>query len=638
MPSTYRYKPLQNGSNIRLIILFPARFDDDINIFIHESEFDKQNPPGYESLSYACGSEDDRKVVNVVHEGIVLVTQNLFSALKHLRREAIARILWIDALAIDQSNSEEKSTQVAMMGEIYRLASRVVAWLGPEESDSNKALKVMADIGSQVQVDWSTKTLRPASADADPSMADRSTELTTSRDDVLAIKNLLSRRWFERLWIRQEVFLANSQARVQCGYQYILWTKFRDAMVCLRQKPVRLDCFSPELSERLVELQGFILQKENVALWDLREDFSRAKCKDPRDRIYAIISMLYEGDRRSCPSPDYSKPFMEVYKALVLRWLSIYGSLELLRECELYDGAPGPSWVPDWSQGATASLRGLPLMASSNLGAWYEKLEPQVLRVVGVSNSVVTEALDIPFKHSSQLDHIYRWVHELLVTQNLDGHYVSGYSLVEAYARTLLCDGIADDMDPAGDVWLNIEAAKLVIQHIHSKAKWSPHKFGYDAPVQLFLQNVLRIRGKKFIKCDNGYIGIAPPLTRSGDQVCVLLGCRAPMILRPIEDEKFILVGESFVCGLSTGEGLLGPLPADIRVAKVIQNAQVGYAMGFVNGSSSTVSFVDPRLEALSLDLEEFRNRSNQNGNALFFLDPEVLRKHGVNIKYFDLK
>jgi len=40
--------------------------------------------------------------------------------------------LWIDALSIDQSNDSEKGPQVAMMGAIYQLATRVIAWLGPE--------------------------------------------------------------------------------------------------------------------------------------------------------------------------------------------------------------------------------------------------------------------------------------------------------------------------------------------------------------------------------------------------------------------------------------------------------------------------------------------------------------------------
>jgi len=525
-----------------------------------------------------------------------------------------------------------------MMGEVYRLASCVVAWLGPAESDSNKALEVMADIGSQVKVDWGTKTLRPASDDIDPSVADISKKLAIDRDDIYALYHLLSRKWFERLWIRQEVFLANAQAIVQCGHQHMLWTKFRDALACLYQKSGGLDRFSPELFERLELMRGLIWQNENVSLWDLREDFREAKCKDPRDRIYAIASMLYKVEKRICPSPDYSKPFIEVYRDLVLRWISTFSSLELLRECELYDDAPSPSWVPDWSHGATASLRALPLLACSKLGGWYEIPEPQVLRVAGVCSSVVTEVLDTPFEHSRRLDHIYHWVHKLLAPQNLDGQYVSGCSSIEAYARTLVCDGIADEKDPVGNVWPSLETAKLATQHIHSEANWSPQKFENGAPGQLFLQCVLRIRGKMFIKCDKGYVGIAPPLTRPGDQVCVLLGCRAPMILRPTKDEKFILVGESFVHGLSKGEGLLGPLPRNIRVAKVIQNVQVGYAIGFVNELSNAVSFVDPRLEALSLDLEEFKCRSSQNGNALFFLDPEVLREHGVDIKYFNLR
>jgi len=636
--SIYKHKPLDDITNLRLITLLPGTPGTNISINLQESIFDKNDPPTYEALSYVWGSENDPEPIHVDDEGTVFVTRNLSSALQHLRHKEKTRTLWVDALAIDQSNNKEKSAQVAMMGEIYRLASRVVAWLGPEESDSDRSLKVMARIGSQVRMDWGTKLLKPAPGCTDTSVADTTKELDLSSEDVSALSHLLSRQWFERLWIRQEVILANPQAVVQCGHQQVLWTNFRGALVCLYIKSGLQRHMSRELSERLEFLRGFILQKENVSLWDLREEFGKAKCQDPRDRIYAISSMLYEGEKPVCPQPDYGMPVRGVYRDVVLRWLSIFSGLDLLRECELYDNAPGPSWVPDWSRGATGSLRALPLMACSNLGGWYETPEPGVLRVAGICGSVVTEVHDIPHEPNRRLENIYRWAHELLATQILDGQYVSGCSLIEAYARTLVCDGIADEKDPAGHVWPNLETAKLATVHIQSEPQFSTHEFRNGSPGSLFLRCVMLTRGKKFIKCDNGYIGIAPPLTKPGDQVCVLLGCKTPMVLRPTKDGNFTLVGESFVHGLSKGEALLGPLPKNIRVSKVFQNAQVGYAVGFVNGLSDTVSFVDPRLEALSLDLEEFRSRSNQNGNAFLFLEPEVLQKHGVNIKLFDLR
>jgi hypothetical protein len=72
-----------------------------------------------------------------------LITSNLDIALSHLRLELEARLLWIDALCINQCDDHEKSLQLAMMGKIYCQAGSVVAWLGPEEDNSNDAFELM---------------------------------------------------------------------------------------------------------------------------------------------------------------------------------------------------------------------------------------------------------------------------------------------------------------------------------------------------------------------------------------------------------------------------------------------------------------------------------------------------------------
>ncbi|KAK8115627.1 hypothetical protein PG984_012129 [Apiospora sp. TS-2023a] len=60
----------------------------------------------------------------------MLVTKNLATALTYLRNESYARNLWVDAICINQNDLDERSTQVAQMGAIYRTARRVISWLG----------------------------------------------------------------------------------------------------------------------------------------------------------------------------------------------------------------------------------------------------------------------------------------------------------------------------------------------------------------------------------------------------------------------------------------------------------------------------------------------------------------------------
>jgi hypothetical protein len=107
--------------------------------------------------------------------------------------------MWVDVICIDQSNDVKKGPQVAIMGEIYRLAERVVVWLGPEENESDRAMRVMEEIGSQVEVDWNLFAMRSSQGAVDTSLADRYFPLPHDEEDLCSIYHLLCRPWSERL-------------------------------------------------------------------------------------------------------------------------------------------------------------------------------------------------------------------------------------------------------------------------------------------------------------------------------------------------------------------------------------------------------------------------------------------------------
>jgi hypothetical protein len=83
----------------------------------------------YEALSYVWGSPTGDRAIRC-EGGVLLVTENCEAALRNLRYAHGPRRLWIDSVCIDQTSDEEKSQQVPLMGDIYRLARRTVVWLG----------------------------------------------------------------------------------------------------------------------------------------------------------------------------------------------------------------------------------------------------------------------------------------------------------------------------------------------------------------------------------------------------------------------------------------------------------------------------------------------------------------------------
>ena len=66
---------------------------------------------------------------------------------------------------------------------------------------------------------------------------------------------------------------------------------------------------------------------------------------------------------------------------------------------------------------------------------------------------------------------------------------------------------------------------------------------------------------KSFIKTREGHIGLAPRTAQPRDQICVLLGCNRPLLLRLTPNLQCQVVGGCYIHGLMYGEVFPGPHP-----------------------------------------------------------------------------
>jgi hypothetical protein len=130
------YKPLEEStSTIRLLCLEPGSFGTPLHgrLFHLYTHAGIRRYP-YECISYAWGEPVFSGEIHIIGCGMLQITPSLQSALQHLRYQTGQRWLWADAICIDQKDLKERSAQVAIMFEIFRLASRVLVWLGPGEA------------------------------------------------------------------------------------------------------------------------------------------------------------------------------------------------------------------------------------------------------------------------------------------------------------------------------------------------------------------------------------------------------------------------------------------------------------------------------------------------------------------------
>src|SRR6266576_3670265 len=106
----YRYSSLPPGHNgIRLLRLMPNKDKTapiKCQLFNYSLQSD-QRTHLYEALSYVWGNPN--KTVPIFISGHrFYITENLHAALWHLRDCSIERIIWVDAICINQADDKEK--------------------------------------------------------------------------------------------------------------------------------------------------------------------------------------------------------------------------------------------------------------------------------------------------------------------------------------------------------------------------------------------------------------------------------------------------------------------------------------------------------------------------------------------------
>lgn len=150
MSYPYRHCPITGLRSIRVLELQPAANTTDPVYCklkpISLDDFPRWNA-NYTALSYTWDGQSPSCEVGC-SGGSLLITPNCNVAIRQLRSATETRDLWIDSICIDQTPEavDERNVQVALMGDIYKSAARVVVWLGASNERVERALWQVMDI------------------------------------------------------------------------------------------------------------------------------------------------------------------------------------------------------------------------------------------------------------------------------------------------------------------------------------------------------------------------------------------------------------------------------------------------------------------------------------------------------------
>lgn len=210
MPS-YRYRPLPPGY-IRLLRLHPNQDEHapiQCELLHYPLSGSRKGTHLYEALSYYWGPPEKTRVVST-EAGSLLVTENLHAALCRLRDSFLERIIWADAICIDQEDAEEKGCQVQLMAEIYARASRVIVWLeettgdhqlhSGSQDDSYEAIQATSLAAGESPTGFDSEEDSEEDVEAD---SKEDGEEDSEEKKLQAVVKLLNRAWFRRIWVCQ---------------------------------------------------------------------------------------------------------------------------------------------------------------------------------------------------------------------------------------------------------------------------------------------------------------------------------------------------------------------------------------------------------------------------------------------------
>jgi hypothetical protein len=272
----------------------------------------------YEALSYHWGKNDvSRRIeVNGAHHEITL---NLHAALCHLRLPDQDRVLWVDAICIDQGNEAlaERSHQVRHMTQIYKQADGVIFWLDEWNSEWNSESKPAVDAVFRclalLREEGEERGCDPSKYDDPRWMAIWTGHCASLVDPQLVsygMRTLLGRPWFRRVWILQEV--ANARAAlVCCGNRS---SQARYFALASRLVGIKVDRHCQAVLEMMPGSgRETSWWGQERSLYTLLKKFGAGcEASDPRDKIYALLGLSTDAKDSEILTPDYEKKVDEV--------------------------------------------------------------------------------------------------------------------------------------------------------------------------------------------------------------------------------------------------------------------------------------------------------------------------------------
>ncbi|KAF4963412.1 hypothetical protein FSARC_8584 [Fusarium sarcochroum] len=577
---TFQYTPLNiTRREIRLLTLSPG--EPGSPIFGNVNIVSLDDKPEYEALSYMWGPSEPSYDITINDSSNLSVGSNLRKALDDLRLPDKPRVIWNDAICMNQDDNEEKGHHIQLMRTIYAKSSTVCAWLDHEIDPSDLCFQSLERLNDGVQLsDY------PA-------------------DYWYPLASIFRNPYWQRLWVQQELILA-SEIRVYCRRYVFDGSKllvFQGEILESTDGPWRANEVIVRLVRFMVQTLGMgpsrwpspsILRQKRILLsnvqkrnhgevvewWtDLLFWFNRSgrlDMSEPRDRVYGVLGLI-TGEHVDMKSIKitYDAPVVSVYAQVFSAYLEHTERLCFLCTGEqicVKDHTTNSHRLPSWMSNPFVQWRCIDASnACGSMSAHNARINNTgILCVEG-------HRLDrVSFVHEKRMRDvsISDWLQEL--DQRCQDLWpdCSQESLYEKDQVTSLFfpwqtpKKYKDEWGGGRPTYKQRKALLRALTHkaqLHTLSMRDTLLVPDERPIVLSRSEVevcrvwyLYLFGQVFVGTEGGRLGTLrkEQNVREGDELWILFGCKMPIVLRPVagQERRFTLVGPAIFHGLMLGE------------------------------------------------------------------------------------
>ncbi|KAJ3547684.1 hypothetical protein NM208_g1397 [Fusarium decemcellulare] len=573
-------------AEIRLLLLQPST-DPEENVQCSIQTVSLDDGPTFEALSYSWGDPAASKSI-ILDEQPLKVTLSAWTALRALRYHDRPRVLWVDAICINQSNPTEIVSQLKLMGAIYRKATVVRVWLGPDDNNNKDAIPILR---AMISAQGAKDALRLSRA---------------SMEKVAQLRHFFALSWWERLWVVQEVALGRHvvlhHGAKELEYSDLLTAYHVSDAYCRQHlsgftdemygypisdfmevfESVRVLNETRELCAKNLANDNESRIREATMTWTTVANLLRRReASVDKDRLYALYGLLPSTIvQMPGMEPAYSATTEDVYTNITYSIMEASKSLMMFNFVSRFRAGKSdglPSWVPDWRLGPSneheANLRvAREHLFDSSLGTPFH-----LQRLSG--NTICLKGFFVDVIHTSQCHPIGLVASPLLnicyeswrktwantePTNAMLNKYMDGSSAETAFKRTMVWDcelgakeGEMERLTPDEGVAMFEAYERAVRIALGDDCDLAGKKLSEeDSRRTKYMMNCAKDRA--FFVTLHHLIGMTQNNVEAGDHIFIVAGNSYPVILRPSKTyaDTWQAVSECYLHAFMDGLGV----------------------------------------------------------------------------------